>query len=259
MFTRFIYPLRLREIVSWRVRKLFPNANDQDISLHFNKKVKLDLSNTDVGHQSIIFNGFYELGLTQTLVSLANEGGLFVDVGANYGYYSCLWAGAKQDNSVVAFEASPMNFKAIENNISKNGFTNVITLVSKAIGKEKGVMRFDIHNENNQTGWGGLSLDEHFNSVEVEVDTLDGYAEQNGIDQIKALKIDTEGADTWVLYGAVNLLKNKKIDHIFFEHNEPRMKLLNIEEAEAKDFLIEMGYDVERISPSDFYAYLKGE
>ena len=257
MLTRNIYPLALREKISWRIQNLYSNIDDKNISLQFNKKLKLDLSKSDVGHQSIIFNGFYELELTRTIVKLGLKGGLLVDVGANYGYFSCLWAAQNSINKVFAFEASPVNLQPLNNNINKNCLSEAITMVPIAIGKEKGKLKFDLGNESKQTGWGGLSLKNNSSSIEVKVDTLDNYAENNNISKIDVLKIDTEGADTWVLYGAKRLLKEKKISHIFFEHNFERMKLLNITKSEAKGFLENLHYVVEQHSPTDFYAYPK--
>ncbi|KAA6351940.1 hypothetical protein EZS27_000737 [termite gut metagenome] len=124
-----------------------------------------------------------------------------------------------------------------------------------AVGKEKGKLKFNLKNEDNQTGWGGLSLNKDSNLIEVDVCTLDDYAAANNISKINVLKIDTEGADTWVLYGAKELLRNKKIDHIFFENNMERMRLLNIAPNDAKDFLEKLDYVVKQQSPDDFYAY----
>ena len=259
MLTRIIYPFSLREKISWRVRKLFPNIRDKNISLAFNKKLRLDLSKSDVGHQSIIFNGYYELELTKTIIKLGTKGGLLIDVGANYGYFSCLWTSQNSKNKSIAFEASPVNIQPFTNNVNKNGLSKAITIIPKALGKEKGKFKFDLGNESKQTGWGGLSINNNSSSIEVEVDTLDNYADKNNISKIDVLKIDTEGADTWVLYGAEKLLKEKKIAHIFFEHNFTRMKLLNITESEAKSFLEKLDYTVEQHSPTDFYAYPKAK
>lgn len=257
MFTRFIYPLTLRARISWRFQKLFSNIDDKNISLHFDKRLKLDLSKSDVGHQSIIFNGFYELELTRTIVKLGIKGGVLVDVGANYGYFSCLWASQNSANKVLAFEASPVNLQPLTNNVNKNNLSDAITVIPIAVGKEKGKLKFELGNESKQTGWGGLSVMNNPSAIEVEVDTLDNYAENNNISKVNVLKVDTEGADTWVLYGAKRLLKEKKINHIFYEHNFERMKLLNITEREAKYFLEKLDYVVEQYSTTDFHAYPK--
>lgn len=219
--------------------------------------MKLDLLHSDLGHQSIIFNGFYELKLSTFFVKLATEGGLLIDVGANYGYFSCLWAGQHPQNQVLAFEPAPGNLDGLENNIDKNHLSGRIEILPIALGKEKGRMRFDIRIENKQTGWGGLTMDNSSNSLEVQVDTLDNYANEHNITSIDLLKIDTEGADTWVLYGAENLLKQKKIKHIFFEHNFGRMKDLQIERGAAREFLEKCGYVVESVAMFDFHSYPK--
>src|SRR5687768_3620794 len=111
MLTKMIYPLSLRQKISWRIQKLFPDVSGNNIPLEFGKNIKLDLSKNDVGHKSIIFNGFYELELSRTMVELARKGGLLVDVGANYGYFSCLWVSQRPDNKAIAFEASPENIQ----------------------------------------------------------------------------------------------------------------------------------------------------
>src|SRR5690554_2935698 len=122
MVTRFIYPLRLREKISWRIQKLYSDIQNKNIVLEFDKKVKLDLLKSDVGHRSIIFNGFCELEVTKAVVKHGAKGGLLIDVGANYGYFSCLWASQNSINKVVAFEASPLNLLPLKNNVVKNGF-----------------------------------------------------------------------------------------------------------------------------------------
>lgn len=257
MLTRSIYPLGLRAKINWRVKKLFPNIEDKNIPLEFNKNVKLDLSKNDVGHQLIIFNGFYELELTKAIVKLGSKGGLLIDVGANYGYFSCLWASQNTANKVIAFEASPANVQPLRNNVNKNMLSQTVKVIPNAVGKEKGKLKFYLGNESQQTGWGGFSNNDGSGLIEVDVDTLDNYTLKNNINKVDVLKIDTEGADTWVLYGAERLLKEKKIRHIFFEHNFPRMELLNISPKEAKEFLERFDYVVEEHSETDFYAYPK--
>lgn len=256
MITRYIFPYWLRRWAFFKIYTHFPNVNDQNVTLAFNPDVKLDLKQSDIGHKQIIFTGFYEIALSKDICRLAKTGGLMVDVGANYGYFSCLWAGAKPDNKVIAFEASTLNLTPLKNNIKKNGLTQQITVIPNALGKEKGKMQFSFGGNDDQTGWGGLTISANDKQdVEVEVDTLDAFALANGVDNIDVLKIDTEGADTWILFGAKNLLSAKKIKHVYFEHNIPRMDLLGIKQDEAHKFLNEMGYEIHRHSESEFYAH----
>lgn len=255
MITRIIYPLALREKINVQLYKFFPNISDKDISLEFNAKLKMDLFKKDYGHKSLIFNGFYELKLTRAIVALAKKGGLMIDVGANYGYFSCLWAGQKPSNKVIAFEASPENFTPLINNIAKNKLDGQVHVLSKAAGKSNGTLQFNTGGHEEQTSWGGFTIVDDRNSFTVDVITLDEYVAENNIKDIELLKVDTEGADTWVLYGAESLLREKRIHHIFFEHNLHRMSLLNINHEESHTFLEKLDYVIEKFSTNEFHAY----
>lgn len=259
MITRWIYPLGLREKISRRMEKFFPRVSASDISVLGSPKLRLDLSATDFGHRQIIFNGFYEWQVTKKLVRLAGEGGVLVDVGANYGYYTCLFASLNPRNVVHAFEPSPANLDALRHNVAKNGLAENVVINAMALGREKGSFSFELHNEYGQSGWGGLSLKESACSIRVETVTLDEYALEKGLAFINVLKIDTEGADTWVLEGASGLLQQKKIGHIFFEENTGRMQQLGIEPNKAILLLKQRGYSVRQISATEYYAFAEGD
>ena len=62
---------------------------------------------------------------------------------------------------------------------------------------------------------------------------------------IEVLKIDVEGADTWVLEGCERLLRDKRIKRIFFEQNIGRMEQLGIQAGVAQTFLRDLGYSCE--------------
>ncbi len=168
-------------------------------SLHFAPGVRLDLWPSDEGHSNIAFTGFYELDFSEQVVRLAAAGGLIVDVGANYGYFSLLWASVSRDNRVIAFEASPRNHEALRRNVARNNLESQITVRQVALGRDSGTMPFSL-GISEQTGWGGLALDRSVDTVEVPVLTLDETLAGAGM--VDLLKVDVEGADTWVLLGA---------------------------------------------------------
>jgi FkbM family methyltransferase len=254
-----IKPLWLRQKIYYR---LFSRSASKSINLfdsaplELNSKLKLKLEPKDVGHQAIAFCGFYELEVSRKILDLAKLGGLFVDVGANYAYYSCLWAGANSQNKVIAFEASPRNSTPLRENVFNNQLQSQVEIHDVAIGKEPGNLPFSFMSDE-QTGWGGLSpfQENNINTVQVPVITLDEFYEQN-LDEviIDVLKIDTEGADTWVLQGASRLLQAKKIKHIFFEENLVRMSELGILNTVAIDLLVTSGYQITRIGQGEWYA-----
>src|SRR5690348_10122433 len=118
-----VLPLWIRQRVYYRVYArraqrflpLFERA-----SLAMAPHVTLALKNTDVAHQAIALAGVYEHDVSRRMVHIARRGGLLVDVGANYGYYSCLWTGTRDDNRAIAFEPSPANVTALRTNLERN-------------------------------------------------------------------------------------------------------------------------------------------
>lgn len=253
-------PLWLREKIFYKLffhKKTFASLFES-ATLEFAPHISLKLNQTDISHKQIAFCGFYELLVSRRLAKLAKLGGLMVDVGANFGYYSCLWAGASINNRVIALEASPKNFSALKLNLIKNKLESQVKLHETAIGKERGYLFFDLGPEE-QTGWGGLLAQEQPNAIQVSVVSLDEIffkSEHEHHEHIDVLKIDTEGADTWVLQGAERLLRSHRIHHIFFEENIVRMIKLGIQPGEAQKLLKECGYKLINLGSGEWYAKL---
>jgi len=236
-------PLRARQSITSRVylRQYDKWRNLYEVAqLEFCPRISMyNLVPGDIISGNIAFNGLYELDLSRELVKLSRNGGLFVDVGANMGYFSLLWAGLNPGGRVIAFEAAPRCIKLFEHNISQNKFVDQITLVPKAAGSKFGSAHFRT-GPVDQTGWGGISNVKRTDTVEVPVVRLDETLPDAVID---VLKIDVEGADTWVLHGCEELLKKRRIRKIFFEKNLARMAELGIGADDARDFLASVGYD----------------
>src|SRR5438552_4974964 len=95
MWLQKVRPLWLREKLFWkffctrieRHTELF-----RDVHPKFVPNVKLSLEPTDIAHKEIAVLGYVDLPLTRALRDLALAGGLLIDVGANYGYFTSIWA-----------------------------------------------------------------------------------------------------------------------------------------------------------------------
>ncbi len=212
-----------------------------------------DLLPGDVISGHIAFTGYYESTLSELIVDQARSGGLFVDVGANIGYYSVLWAAASPLNSVVAFEASPRIIPMIEGNISGNGLEARIRLIPKAASDRRGLMYFD-KGPKDQTGWGGLSSAP--TELEVPVVRID---EELSDQTISVMKIDVEGAEFLGLKGCEALLRAKRIGCIYFESNPERAEGLGNKNDAVLDFLASVDYRSEPIDKfgKDWIAFPK--
>lgn len=92
---RNIKPFWLREKLFWaffQSKENFSNGLFDNATLEFVPKIELKLMHTDISHKQIAYLGFIELEATKRVIKVANSGGLMIDVGANYGYYTCMWA-----------------------------------------------------------------------------------------------------------------------------------------------------------------------
>ncbi len=221
---------------SERWHHLFRNA-----PLRFAPGIAMDLVHGDVISGSIAFTGFWERRLSLDLLRLARRGGTMIDVGANLGYFSLLWAAVNEQNRCFAFEPSPRNVDLLRHNIGKNLCGSRIRVFPMAVGKENGRLDFDV-GPPDQTGWGGFAAPRTSVTVTVNVVRIDETLEIEGT--IALLKIDAEGADTWVLMGCEKLLRSRLIECIWFEQNRPRMQALGIRDGEAQEFLQRLGYIV---------------
>jgi FkbM family methyltransferase len=247
---RLAYLLYLRRIHEFK--DLFAEAE-----LLFAPGVRLDLLPTDVGHAIIALTGLYETKVTRRIAELARAGGRLIDVGANYGYYTCLWVGSNDTNVAVAIEASPRNVSPLTANIRKNGFADRVFIQHVAAGEEDGLVGF-ITGPQEQSGWGGIVAKGVSGDVDVQCMRMDTIVEGLGWDGAEVLKVDVEGAEARVLQGAQRVLRSHELRHVFFEDNPVRMNRLGIAEGSAQALLKRFGYRLERLTQTEWYATASG-
>jgi FkbM family methyltransferase len=222
--------------------------------LRFCPSIRMNLNPSDTMHGHLALAGVYEPELSRLFLKLSGEGGLLVDVGANFGYFSLLWCGLGKENRSIAFEASPKVLPHIRENIAINDLAGRIDLRELAASNTAGTLCFDL-GPAEQTGWGGISKSMQGGDV-VEVRSVRLDSELAG-QEIALLKIDCEGADFLVLQGAEKLLKEKKIKSICFEENLLRMKLLGIEPGSAAQYVRSLGYQCREFgNGTEFHAWI---
>jgi FkbM family methyltransferase len=200
----------------------------------------------DVISDAIAASGVWEPELSERLIELSREGGTLVEVGANIGYFTVLWAAQGPACRVIAVEPSWRNLGLLRWNITRNELLSRVDLLPIAAGRALEIAHFT-PGPTEQTGWGGIVNDGRAGTVAVVVAPLDGLLPKDR--DIAVLKIDVEGADTWVLEGCRRLLETRRIRRVFYEQNFPRMAELGISPGAAEALLHACGWTCRPLTP----------
>lgn len=145
------------------------------------------------------------------------------DIGANNGKYSELILNINRDSVIYAFEPHPKTYSKLQSTL-KN--TTVCT-INAATGMEDGELTLFDYASNDGSEHASLHKDviesirgARSSAHKVKTIKLDTFAQQNSIDCIDLLKIDTEGSEFSTLKGATEIIKQNKVHAIQFEFNE---------------------------------------
>ncbi len=148
--------------------------------------------------------GAYESMQTDQVRGWLSPEETFVDIGANAGYYSLLAAKAVGPKGrVIACEPDPTSLVLFEENVRLNGFQN-ITIHQRAMGNRIGTnnLYLSADNAGDHRLWqNGGERD----SVSVLEDRLDDLL--GPISDLHLIKIDVQGYEVDVLWGAERLLR----------------------------------------------------
>lgn len=135
------------------------------------------------------------------------DGDVVLDLGANNGYFTCLFAQlVGKSGKVFAFEPEPNNFKLIKKNVEINGYQNVI-VEQKAVSNIKGFIKMYLSNSPKDH----RIYDTHENrkSIEIECITLDEYFKDFN-QKIDFVKSNIQGADYAAFQGMESIFEKSK-------------------------------------------------
>ncbi len=122
-----------------------------------------------------------------------------VDIGANIGCFSLL--AAQKASRVLAYEPFPSNLEMLRENVTLNGANNV-EIFPFAVGEKKGESVLFIPDNDSFVGRVSLHPGRGTRTTECACVTLDQVVMDNQLDKIDLLKIDCQGAEYEILYGA---------------------------------------------------------
>jgi FkbM family methyltransferase len=146
---------------------------------------------------------------------------IIFDVGANTGQSIKRFNNEFNLKEIHCFEPNVPAFEKLKKIKSKNIFLNNL-----ALGDKEKIQTFNNYPKTSSSSFYRIDkkssiyeMNKGFYSSNVKIITLDKYIEDSKIDKINILKIDTQGFEVSVLKGAINAVKDKRIDFIETEIN----------------------------------------
>jgi len=154
--------------------------------------------------------GSYETHIVRSMQRLIKPGDTVYDIGANAGYFTLVMSKLVQSNGAVfSFEPDPANFMALSNNIQDNSL-KVATPIQKAISDSTGELTFATFEYSLVGHIATKSTPDDATLIKVDAITLDDFVYKQGFPSPKFIKIDVEGAEDRVLFGADRVLREAK-------------------------------------------------
>lgn len=208
-----------------------------------------------------IVAGGYETQLTDFFVRSLRPDSHSIDVGANFGYFTCLMARFCPSGRVIGIEADEHMFEIVRDNIFINGFQSFATAVHAAAGSSDDEMT--LHRRGTRSGNTSIArMPDHFISQMGEPDstafTVRGLRIDSLLDQMNGridfIKIDVEGAEPLVIRGARKIFEASPKVTIVMEWSPGQIQSVGIDVQEFLRELDEIGLTAFDIEAADLVA-----
>jgi FkbM family methyltransferase len=193
--------------------------------------------------------GWFEYDIQAFLFLYLRNGNIFVDGGAHAGLYSVLagrLVGAA--GRLVSVEPNPDNYVILERNLQRNR-VSWATAIQAALYSRTEQMPFYPETPGRSAYGSLIPPDVPTNAVSVKALTLEGIRQELGIDQIAAVKIDTEGSEVEVLKGITQSACPAAFPLLIIEFTEMNLKRAGTNTENLYHSLEAAGYQVCRFDP----------
>jgi len=196
----------------------------------------------------LLIEGKYEPFETSVLLHLARRANLFIDVGANVGYFAVRLSNANHLLTTVAIEAIPSTAKILCENIALNKIGDRVSVINKAIGSSEGMCQLFVPEV---SGHSAASIqdqhpDEPSTVTSIEMTTLNDVLKEFSISNDDLIKLDVEGAEYEVFCGGL-LVFEKARPTIFAELLRKWMRSFNSHPNDVIDLLRSFDYSCLQI------------
>jgi FkbM family methyltransferase len=196
----------------------------------------------------LLLSGEWEPGETQLMLRLVRPGMTFVDVGANFGYFTLLAAaGVGETGRVYAFEPEARNLEILDRNLQLNGYLDRVKVFRNAV--LDGPKKVQLHRNRRNFGNHTLYVTDRQNA-EPEPIAVDAVALDDAVEgAADFIKIDAQGSEPLIFRGMRKLMARSPRLVILAEFNLPALQAAGFA---PRDFLRELsgyGFAINSVTP----------
>jgi len=168
--------------------------------------------------------GVFEPETTRLVNKIVKPGMTVIDVGANLGYYTIMFASlVGNSGKVFAFEPVKQYYEKLLWHVEANGFRNHVAAFNCGLSDNENRISIGVASSGATVHW--VSDDPPTRCEEIQLHPLDEIIRKNSIEKIDLIKIDIDGHEPFFFRGARD----------FFQKNLPILLVefaqLNLEKA----------------------------
>ena len=184
----------------------------------------------------LTYKSVFEARSTARLRRYVKPGTTVIDVGANIGFFSTLfadWVGA--DGRVLAVEPEGANIRALKRRLNRHRHGRRVTVIEGVAGERSGTYNLVVNPDH--------PGDHRLGEVGAPVDgwTLDDLVETHNAGPVSFIKIDVQGAEAMVLRGAKRLLQRDK-PTLFIEIDPDALAAMGTSATSLVEMMAELGW-----------------
>jgi FkbM family methyltransferase len=205
---------------------------------------------------ALVSSDGYEPEMRRTLERFVRPGSVFLDVGANEGFFSVLASRLVGPRGrVIAVEPQERLAPVIQTNLELNDCANV-ALFSCAISDRQGVAELHLSPDTN-TGSTALYQSTRYRlpRVTVPVTTLEDFVERSELPAIDFAKMDIEGFEYEAILGSPRLFESGRIAALALELHPGPIAHRGLDPAAIACCLERCGYSLAAGTPTPVWVH----
>ncbi len=199
-------------------KKLFSISGRLNVKYE-NFSFKLYTNQTCSVTQELFYNGAKNYEFTPFFVDIIKKQKVFMDIGANIGYFSILANAVNPKCKTICFEPSLGALHFLKLNLKENNCSSAI-LIDKAVAETDIPLTFHEvvnkkypwlkYNLNGSNSLAEQHIKHEYQSYKVHTITIEKALKENDLDRIDLIKLDTECTEHLILDCSVEMINKYK-------------------------------------------------